>query len=202
MPDFDADYWDSRYSAADTVWGSAPNRWVAQELADLAPGRALDLACGEGRNALWLSARGWTVLAVDWSIVALDRGRAAEPAAGHVEWIKADATVFEPAVPVDLALICYLQVPPADRRAAVTHAARSLAPGGVLLVVAHDSRNLEHGTGGPRDPDVLYTASDVASDLEGTGLVIERADEVGRPVDGAGRPALDCLLRARRAKTA
>ncbi|MBE7190578.1 MAG: class I SAM-dependent methyltransferase, partial [Jatrophihabitans endophyticus] len=81
MPDFDADYWDSRYSAADTAWGSAPNRWVAQELADLAPGRALDLACGEGRNALWLSARGWTVLAVDWSIVALDRGRAAEPAA-------------------------------------------------------------------------------------------------------------------------
>ncbi|MBE7190113.1 class I SAM-dependent methyltransferase [Jatrophihabitans endophyticus] len=202
MPDFDADYWDSRYSAADTVWGSAPNRWVAQELADLAPGRALDLACGEGRNALWLSARGWTVLAVDWSIVALDRGRAAEPAAGHVEWIKADATVFEPAVPVDLALVCYLQVPPADRRAAVTHAARSLAPGGVLLVVAHDSRNLEHGTGGPRDPDVLYTASDVASDLEGTGLVIERADEVSRPVDGAERAALDCLLRARRAKTA
>lgn len=198
MPDFDANYWDSRYSASESVWGTPPNRWVEQELADVPPGRALDLACGEGRNALWLSSRGWTVLAVDWSIVALDKGRAVEAAGGHVEWIKADATSFEPAVPVDVALICYLQVPAADRRAAVTHAARSLTPGGVLLVVAHDSRNLTDGTGGPKNPDVLYTAADLTADLDDSGLVIERADEAIRPVQGTERPAIDCLLRARR----
>lgn len=205
MPDderaFDASYWDERYAASENVWGARPNRWVEQEVADLAPGRALDLACGEGRNALWLSARGWTVLAVDFSVVALDKGRAAEPVAGHVQWIHADATAYRPAAPVDLALLCYLQVPATERRAAITNAATALAPGGTLLVIAHDSRNLAEGTGGPKDPDVLYTAADVVTDLAEADerLDILRADVVRRPIDGTERPALDCLFRARRA---
>ena len=77
-------------------------------------------------------------------------------------------------------------------------AAEALAPGGLLLVIAHDSRNLTDGTGGPQDPHVLYTAADVAADLDGTGLTVERAGEVLRPVEGADRPAIDALLRARR----
>ena len=198
MPDFDARYWDARYSGTPSVWGAAPNRWVEQQIADLSPGRALDLACGEGRNALWLSARGWTVLAVDFSIAALDKGRSMQPAGGHVEWIRADATAFEPAAPVDLALLSYLQVPALDRRAAVTNAARALAPDGVLLVVAHHLRNRTDGAGGPSNRDVLYTADDLADDIAGIGLHVEIADEVTRPVEGADRPAIDCLLRARR----
>lgn len=198
MPDFDASYWDERYAVGASVWGAPPNEWVEHEAADLRPGRALDLACGEGRNALWLAARGWTVLAVDWSIVALDKGRAQGQHGGRVEWIRADATVYAPATPVDLAVLCYLQLSPVDRAAAVTHAAHALAPGGVLLVVAHDSRNLADGTGGPQNPDVLYTAGDVQDDLARTGLVVERAVEVLRQVDGAPRPAIDCLLSARR----
>src|SRR3954449_6986342 len=53
----DADGWDQRYAAADLVWSAGPNRFVAEELADRPPGRVLDLASGEGRNALWLAAR-------------------------------------------------------------------------------------------------------------------------------------------------
>lgn len=198
---FDASYWDERYRATDSVWGSAPNRWVEQELATLPPGTAVDLACGEGRNAIWLDSLGWQVIAVDFSGVALAKGAAGEQHANgatRITWVLDDATGFRAPDPVDLALLAYLQVEPSARRAAVRSAAAALAPGGTLLVIAHDSRNRAEGTGGPKDPNVLYTALDLVHDLEPTDLVIERADEVLRPVEGAERPAIDALLRARR----
>ena len=196
----DASEWDERYRSADLVWGGPPNRWVAEELAGASPGRALDLACGEGRNALWLAAQGWQVTAVDFSAVAIAKARELDTR-GSVSWVQADATSYR-GEPVDLALLCYLQLSAAERRQAVRAAADVLAPGGVLLVIAHDTRNIADGTGGPQDPRVLYTAADVAGDLDGTGLVVERATEVLRPVEGADRPAIDALLRARRAATA
>ena len=67
--------WDARYSAKDLVWGRDPNRFVAEALADAEPGRALDLACGEGRNAIWLASLGWQVTGVDFSDVAIERAR-------------------------------------------------------------------------------------------------------------------------------
>lgn len=201
----DATDWDERYRSSDLVWGAAPNRWVEQELAGLAPGRALDLACGEGRNALWLAARGWQVTAVDFSAAALDKGRTLEQAqpaeAVPVEWVQADVTTYRCETPLDLALICYLQLVADERRQAIGHAAAALAPGGVLLVIAHDSANLAEGTGGPQDPAVLFTAADVRADLEAElpgALSVDRAEAVLRPVDGAPRPAIDALLRAHR----
>ncbi len=193
--------WDERYRAKELVWGIAPNRWVARELADLPAGRALDVACGEGRNALWLAGRGWQVTGVEFSPVALDKARkleAGQPAEQPVTWVLAEATSYRPDQPVDLALLCYLQLPASERRAAVRASAAALTPGGTLLVIAHDSRNLSDGTGGPQYADVLYTAQDVAEDLDGTGLVVERAEEVLRSVEDADRPAIDCLLRAHR----
>ncbi len=70
----DSRAWDERYAASELVWSSTPNQFVAAEVADLTPGRALDLAAGEGRNALWLAERGWQVTAVDFSLVGLDKG--------------------------------------------------------------------------------------------------------------------------------
>jgi SAM-dependent methyltransferase len=195
----DATGWDERYRSAELVWGLAPNRWVEQEVADLPPRRALDLACGEGRNALWLAARGWQVTAVDFSAVALDKARRLQGSTtGQVDWICADVLTYRHPDQVDLALLCYLQLPAGQRRAAVRAAADALAPGGVLLVVGHDSANLQHGWGGPQDRSVLFTAADVAGDLRGTGLRIAREDAVLRPVAGADRPAIDALLRATR----
>lgn len=196
---FDAAYWDERYREHDSVWGLAPNRWVEQEVADLPPGRAVDLACGEGRNAVWLATRGWQVTAADFSAVAVEKGRAAADSLGvSVDWRVADVLTWTSEQPVDLALLCYLQVAPADRRAAITRAWEALAPGGTLLVVAHDSRNLAEGTGGPQRAEALYTAADVAADLAGEQLEIVTADAVLRPVEGAERRAIDCLFRARR----
>lgn len=198
-PTFASDYWDERYRSLPSVWGAAPNRWVEQELADLPPGTALDVACGEGRNAIWLSLRGWQVIGVEFSPVALQKAAEAERHTAHegrVEWVEADATTYVAPSPVDLVIICYLQLPAEQRRAAVQCAAQSLAPGGTLLVVGHDSRNLTDGTGGPQDPDVLFTAADIEADLAGTGVTVVNGAEVLRPVQGAERPAIDALVRA------
>jgi SAM-dependent methyltransferase len=202
MGDVDAAGWDERYRASASVWGAEPNRWVAEQLSDLQPGIAVDLACGEGRNAVWLAARGWRVYAIDFSTVALEKGRELErqhPPQIAVAWLAGDVTETVPPEPVDLALICYLQLPADARRAAVRAAAESLAPGGTLLVIGHDSRNLAEGTGGPQDPAVLFTAADIAQDVADLGLRIVQAGEALRPVDGADRPAVDALFRAVRA---
>ena len=199
----DAAAWDARYADADLVWSADPNQFVAAECADLPPGRALDLAAGEGRNAIWLAGRGWEATAVDFSQVALDKGRDL-PGGDRVSWVCADATAWRSGADFDLVVVAYLQLPAPERAAALRSAYSSLAPGGRLLVVAHDSTNLAEGTGGPQDPTVLYTAEDVLDDLVGfDGVVVERAQRVPRRVgDGHGeepaRTAYDCLVRVRR----
>lgn len=206
----DASEWDRRYASVDLLWSAEPNRWVAAELAELPPGRALDLAAGEGRNAIWLAGRGWHVTAVDFSAVAVDKGRAAAEAAQvTVDWLVADLLDYRPArASVDLVLVAYLHLPPAQLRTVLRRGVRALAPGGVLLVIGHDVRNLVDGTGGPQDPTLLYDPDVLAADLvaaderwpgPGGPLRVERAERVRRPVPGAPRDAVDTLVRARRA---
>ncbi len=150
--------WDERYAGRDYLWDVGPNQFVEHHLADVTPGTAIDLAAGEGRNAVWLARRGWAVAAVDFSQAGLDK--AARLAADHgvaeaVTTIRADALTWEPAEPVDLVVIAYLQLPVEQVRVALEHAASWLRPGGRLLVVAHDRTNIEHGYGGPSDRDSL-----------------------------------------------
>jgi SAM-dependent methyltransferase len=195
--------WDARYAAADLVWSAEPNRFVEAETKHLSPGRALDLAAGEGRNAIWLAERGWVVTAVDYSRVALDK--AASIAAAHnvaIETVEADVTTYEPdAGAFDLVLVAYLQTPVTDRVAWVRHAMNALKPGGTLLIVGHDRTNLEHGYGGPQDPEVLATPDGLASMLD--GLEIEKAECVERVVDTpeGARVAIDHVVRARRSRS-
>ncbi len=195
--------WDRRYAGSDLVWTANPNRFLVAEAGDLPPGRALDLACGEGRNAVWLAERGWRVVGVDFSAVALDKARRLAAARGvEAEWVQADVVAHEPdSRGFDLVIAFYLQLRADSRRSALRAAAEAVAPGGALLVVAHDRTNIEDGHGGPQDPSVLYTADDVAADLEGTGLAVERGERVERPVEtpDGERTALDVLVRARRA---
>jgi SAM-dependent methyltransferase len=201
----DATGWNDRYSGRELVWSAEPNVWVEELTADLPPGRALDLAAGEGRNALWLAERGWDVTAVDFSSVAIERagrlaGERLDPGAGGFRAEVADLLTHEPATAAwDLVLLVYLQVPARERRRIVRRAARAVAPAGHLLVVGHDLDNLAHGVGGPPDPDVLYTPSDIRTDLEGTGLTIDRAESKRRPVETEGGTAfaLDTVVLAR-----
>ncbi|MQY10481.1 hypothetical protein SRB5_05890 [Streptomyces sp. RB5] len=199
--------WDDRYAAADLVWGGTPNRWVAQETGELPLGRALDVAAGEGRNSIWLADRGWRVTAVDFSAVALDRGRKlaaaqAPQAAGRITWVCEDVLAYTPEKEAyDLVVLCYLQLPAAERATVLRAAAAGLAPGGSLLVVGHDTTNLTEGTGGPQDARVLFTPADVLDDLAQARLDTVRADQVRRPVeraDGTTADAIDALVLLRR----
>lgn len=208
----DARDWDLRYADSDLVWSATPNRFVAEELDDLTPGRAIDLGAGEGRNALWLAERGWEVTAVDFSVVALDKGRALQSRHPrgrdlHIDWMHGDVLEhdFGPA-PYDLVLLAYLQLAESERRAAVRRGFGALSVGGTLFLVAHDSTNLTEGTGGPQDPSVLYTSQDVLADLDGERFHVEIAERVPRVVVDAehrgepARTAYDALVRLVRAQ--
>ncbi len=190
--------WDRRYAEKDLLWSAAPNRVLVAEAADLLPGRALDLACGEGRNAIWLAELGWRVTAVDFSEVAIAKARtkAAEHAV-DVDFLCADLLDYEPEIEAyDLVVVLYLQLAAAERRLVLSRAAGALAPGGTFLLVGHDSTNLTDGVGGPSDSAVLYTPDDIVAGLP--GVEIEKAERILRDVEGEDRPAIDALVRARK----
>jgi len=205
----DAKDWDSRYDQAELTWSLGPNQWVVDITADLSPGRVLDLAAGEGRNAIWLAERGWHATAVDFSAVALERATriAAERLGQDVTRFsvrEADLASFIPeAQSYDLVLVVYLQVASELRSRVLRAAAEAVAPGGMLVVIAHDTQNAERGYGGPPNPAVLYSASDVTSDIDGCGLAVHRAERVTRVVETpeGARTALDCLVAASRPRT-
>ncbi|MFA9564467.1 MAG: class I SAM-dependent methyltransferase [Acidimicrobiales bacterium] len=195
----DADDWNTRYDTSELIWHAEPNQFVRDELAELAPGTGLDVACGEGRNAIWLTGRGWAMTAIDFSARAIEKGEAlAAQQDVDVTFLVADATTYAPDTTFDLVLSCYLQLPEPDRSAALARARDAVAPGGTLLLVAHDRSNLDEGHGGPPHPAVLPVAEEVVSALE--GFVIEQAGVVDRVVetDDGPRVAKDTLVRARR----
>lgn len=195
--------WNARYAATDLVWGADPNPFVVAELADRTPqGRALDLACGEGRNAIWLAEQDWSVTAVDFSDVAIERAKKlAEGRGVDVTWICADLASYPPPEGVfQLVLISYLQLPAAELRGVLARAAIALAPMGELLMIGHARRNLSEGVGGPRDPDVLWAPEEIDDALRTPGLSVQRCEHVQRSVqtpDGP-REAIDVLARAHR----
>jgi ubiquinone/menaquinone biosynthesis C-methylase UbiE len=199
----DAAEWDARYAAAELVWGAEPNRFVAAEFADVSPGRVLDIACGEGRNAIWLATQGWFAVGVDFSAVAVERARARAEQAGvrnSTEFVVGDAVAGHlPAGPFDAVVIAYLQLAATDRARAFRHVAKLVAPGGVLLVVGHDTTNLSEGVGGPQDPAVLFTPDDVVADI-GDDFAIRKAQRVYRtvPTPEGERTAVDALVVATR----
>lgn len=191
--------WDRRHAERALRFGDEPSRFLVAELEGLTPGRALDLACGSGRNAVWLAERGWRVTAVDFSEVGLAQARAFAARRGvAVHWVLADVRTYEPErAAYDLVIVFYLHLPAEERRAVLAKAAAALAPGGTFLLVGHDLANLGRGAGGPSSPAVLFTPWDVAAELP--GLRIEKAERVLRPYqteDGREIDAIDALVRA------
>ena len=197
----DAAEWDARYAGAELVWGAEPNQFVAAELADLEPGRALDIACGEGRNAIWLATRGWFAVGLDFSTVAVERARRLAGQVGvaaDTEFLVANAVAGEiPAGPFDAVVVAYLHLPAPDRTRLLRRAAARVAPGGVLVVVGHDTSNLTDGVGGPQDAAVLFTAEEIVADI-GSALTIDKAQRVHRHVvtPAGDRTAIDALVVA------
>lgn len=195
----ESQHWDRRYAEADRLWSGEPDPHLVAVAAELPRGRALELGCGEGADAIWLAQQGWQVTAVDFSPVALERAAAAAKTRGvSVRWVQADLREYAPPrASFDLVLALYLHLAPDERRALHARAATAVAPEGAVLVVGHD-RSQSPEAPGPRDPDRLFTPELIAAELP--GLTVARAERVARTVsvDGRAVTAIETVVLARR----
>jgi SAM-dependent methyltransferase len=195
--------WDARYSETDgAVWSGRPNGRLVAEVADLSPGRALDVGCGEGADAIWLARRGWMVTAIDISDVAVHRAReAAELVGAAVQWVCADALQTPlPARSFDLLSMQYPALPKAAGEAALRALLDTVRPGGLLLAVYHDldDKHREHMKSRGVDP-ADYIGADELGQLLGDDFTVEVYAVKPRIDPPPGTPHVaDVVLRARR----
>ncbi len=189
----DGHMWDTRYEEKDLIWSAEPNIFLPPIVAGLEVGTALDLACGEGRNSIWLAGAGWDVTGVDFSGVAIDK---AKTLAGEiaVDWQEADITTYESRRTFDLVIVVYVHLGPDAMNALFDTAIEALAPGGTLIAVGHALRNLTDGVGGPPYPEILWTDEKIVPLVGGLEVVL--LGEVLRPVDESDVDAIDLLIHA------
>ena len=205
------DKWNQRYAGAELVWSKTANAELVCQAGDLAPGRALDLGCGEGRNAIWLAQQGWLVSAVDFSEAGISKARrlaSAQPAeVTEVNWIVSDACAFHDDAGFDLVTILYLHTSQSERDRWLQSAIDMVRPGGVFLYIGHDRKNITHGVGGPQLPELLPDVAEFKhclSDFDIVSAGIVRRDttaEIGhgvayRPDGDKSAVALDCMVKA------
>lgn len=197
----DAETWDAFYAKngqGAPVWSGQPNGNLVTEVADLEPGTALDVGCGEGADAIWLAHQGWAVTALDPSAVALDRAAAAAAETqATVTWLHGGlvSTANELGT-FDLVSVQYGVLPRDPEATAIRLLCRAVAPGGTLLVVHHelDNAHAAHTASGPADhilPD------DIAAHL-GDEWHIETHERRARPGSllPETRRVRDIVLRA------
>jgi SAM-dependent methyltransferase len=193
--------WDERYSGSDRIWSGRPNGALVAEVADLGPGRALDVGCGEGADAVWLAGKGWAVTALDVSEVALTRAQShARDAGVEITWVHAGLQAAAlPAGGFDLVSAQYpalLHSPGQDAERALLSA---VAAGGVLLVVHHADVEADPAKTHGFDPADYVSPADVAALLD-DGWRVEVDERRPRQVSGGAgaHHTHDLVLRARR----
>ncbi|WAL45798.1 SAM-dependent methyltransferase [Rhodococcus pyridinivorans] len=194
----DAQDWNEKYAASELIWGAPPNPVIVEHVASLPHGRALDLGCGEGRHSLWLATRGWEVVGIDFSEVALDKARriaaqAPSRSRDRLRYVRADVTADSFEGKYDLILSAFLHFPPPQRKALLDRAINSLKPEGILIFLGHDAINPEEGVGGPQDKEILYTPTDLVEEIDGR-LEIGIAERRYRETDAG--TAVDALVVA------
>ncbi len=183
-----ARFWEDRYRQG-RRWKGTPNVLLAETVAEMAPGRALDLGCGEGGDATWLAARGWRVTAVDIASTALEltaEHAAREGVADRVTTELHDLATGFPEGVFELVSAQYLQTPfDLPRARVLRRAAHALVPGGLLLVVEHGSRHPWSTV----DPDTRFpTPEEIYAELEldPAGWTPERLATPQREATGPG----------------
>lgn len=205
-----AGFWDERYAGSERVWSGRPNQRLVEQVADLQPGTALDVACGEGGDAIWLAAQGWQVTAVDISEVALAKVAEHAEDAGVADRLKLgfyDALVDpRPAGrhTFDLVTVSFLHVPVEDFDAIYRGIAEAVAPGGRLLVTAHHPHDVESGSRHDHGPGLLFEPDRVLRTLgveqSGSPWEVEVAETPDRVQETADGPlhVRDTVVRLRR----
>lgn len=194
--------WDERYAVADQVWSGEPNGALVDGVQGLNPGRALDVGCGEGADAVWLAQQGWEVTGLDVSEVALERAAVHACAAGvAISWLHAgllDADLD----PASFDLVS-AQYPALRRRGlgddeAERRLISAVGPGGTLLVVHHANIDREQARAAGFDPDEYVSPADVARLLDAAWQIETEENRPRHVTSGAGsHHAADYVLRAR-----
>jgi SAM-dependent methyltransferase len=200
---YDEHSFEERYRATDALWSGRPNGQLVREAADLPPGTALDVGCGEGADAIWLAERGWQVTAVDFARTALERGRAQAESRGpeiadRIRWVHGDVTAELPGEDFDLISAQFMHLAPEPRRALFARLADAVAPGGTLLVVGHDFSDVAAGAHRPPEPERFFTAAEVAESLDDRWevLVAEGRPRPAAEHEGHDITVHDAVLRA------
>lgn len=198
-----AEFWNERYASSDSVWSITPNAFVVEYLSELPVGRMIDLAGGEGRNALWFASRGWHAENADISSVAIDKFEARAVEEGFAD--RCVGTVIDLAkpatftlAPADLGVIAYLQIPNEALAQSIRHLVAALRLGATFFGVWHARENLEGGFGGPQRADVLPTIDELLAMAENCGLTVLECGLRDRfvEVDGETKRAIDVVLHA------
>lgn len=201
-----AQFWDEVYREKPKRWSGNPNPQLIAEATGLVAGTALDLGCGEGADAIWLSQHGWTVTAVDVSAVAIERAAAHAADVGlqdRITWLQRDFGLWHPEGRFDLVSAQFLHSPLLPWRDALASAAAAVASGGTLLVVGHHPAGLTPWSPHKDMLDKFFTPEDVAKELvsEPSSWRINVADSRERVVtgpDGQQATTIDSVLRATR----
>ena len=201
----DASSWDARYASQELVWSLEPNQFVVEYLQHLPPSKMIDLAGGEGRNALWFAQRGWQVENVEISQVALGKFLKRAEHAGLVEdcfATHADALSAEFTLQADLLVVAYLQLPAVSLAKALDNARDQLASDAMVFGVWHAKRNLTEGFGGPPMPEVLPSPDELEMWAK-QNLVNYEVFELERVVEkeGSKHVAIDVILKGQLAKS-
>ena len=191
--------WNAAWAEHDEhPWRPGPDALLPPEVEGIAPGRSLDIGCGEGNNAIWLAKQGWRATGIDFAGAAIERARrhAAEQGVA-VRFTVADATSYDPREAFDLVTLFYVHPPAEALPRTLARAAGLLAPGGLLLFVGHDRSNPDFH-GGHLDPAELTTTQEVVAALP--TLQVERAELVEHEIelDDERLPAVSTFVRARR----
>jgi SAM-dependent methyltransferase len=156
-----ANHWNSRFKAADFLFGTEPNQWLRNHVAAFPPkGRVLCVADGEGRNSVWLAKQGFEVDAFDIAEIAVAKARRLATESGvTVNYQIADCDSFAwPTAGYDGVAAIFVQfADPSLRRRLFVRMADCLKPGGTLILQGYTPKQLEYRTGGPSTASHLYT---------------------------------------------
>ncbi len=195
-PASDRPFWDQRFSGSDYVYGTAPNDFLADVAARIPAGPVLCLAEGEGRNAVFLAARGHAVTAVDQSTAGLAKAAALAARRGvSLTTTVADLADYAVAPGTWSGIVAiFMHLPPALRATVLARAAAGLRPGGVFVLECYTPAQLARTTGGPRDPALLAGLAELRAALP--GLDFEIARELDRDVtEGAYHTGLASVVQ-------
>lgn len=189
--------WEKRFSATDYIFGEAPNEFLARQKGRLPKtGRALAVSDGEGRNGVWLAEQGLDVVSMDFSPKAQEKARALAARRG-VKLTTELADIFAypwPTAAYDVIAVVFIQyMGPAERTKVFEGIAKALKPGGLLLLEGYTPKQVQYGTGGPKEPENMYTCA-LLEEAFGALSRLEIQKYEAELHEGAGHGGISALI--------